>query len=110
LSTFAEKCRFLGSLRHFIGLIWPRSISEIMREAFRQYMTNRDLAVVRSEGKKIAKRKKLKAENVERIVSRKKPVEEIPLQPQEYPPHTWGWPKNSNCVTCCLFLKRSNYP
>lgn len=45
-----------------------RSISEIMREAFRQYMTNRDLAVVRSEGKKIAKQKKLKAEDVERIV------------------------------------------
>lgn len=37
-----------------------RSISEIMREAFRQYMTNRDLADVRSEGKKIAKRKKLR--------------------------------------------------
>jgi len=45
-----------------------RSISEIMREAFRQYMTNRDLADVRSEGKKIAKRKKLKPGDVERIV------------------------------------------
>lgn len=46
-----------------------RSISEIMREAFRQYMTNRDLASIRSEGKKIAKKKKLKSEDVERIVS-----------------------------------------
>ncbi len=45
-----------------------RSISEIMREAFRQYMTNRDLASVRSEGKKIAQRKKLKPDDVERIV------------------------------------------
>jgi hypothetical protein len=45
-----------------------RSISEIMREAFRQYMTNRDLASVHSEGKKIAQRKKLKPDDVERIV------------------------------------------
>lgn len=45
-----------------------RSISEIMREAFRQYMTNRDLATVRTEGKKIAKQKKLKPDDVERIV------------------------------------------
>jgi Arc/MetJ-type ribon-helix-helix transcriptional regulator len=45
-----------------------RSISEIMREAFRQYMTNRDLAAVRAEGKKIAKKKKLKPEDIERIV------------------------------------------
>ena len=45
-----------------------RSVSEILREAFRQYMTNRDLASVRNEGKKIAKRKRLKPEDVERIV------------------------------------------
>lgn len=45
-----------------------RSISEIMREALRQYMTNRDLASVRAEGKKIAKRMKLKPKDVERIV------------------------------------------
>jgi len=45
-----------------------RSVSEIMREAFRQYMTNRDLASIRGEGKKIAKKKKLTPEDVERIV------------------------------------------
>jgi predicted transcriptional regulator len=45
-----------------------RSVSEILREAFRQYMTNRDLASMRSEGKKIAKRKRLKPSDVERIV------------------------------------------
>lgn len=45
-----------------------RSVSEILREAFRQYMTNRDLAAVRSEGKKIAKRRKLKPADVEQIV------------------------------------------
>ena len=44
------------------------SISEIIREALRQYMTNRDLASVRAEGKKIAKRKKLKPKDIERIV------------------------------------------
>ena len=45
-----------------------RSVSEIMREAFRQYMTNRDLVSIRAEGKKIAKKKKLTPEDVEKIV------------------------------------------
>jgi len=45
-----------------------RTVSELLREAFRQYLTNRDLALIRKEGKKIAKRKKLKEDDVERIV------------------------------------------
>ena len=45
-----------------------RTISELLREAFRQYLANRDLASVRKEGRHIAKRMKLKPEDVNRIV------------------------------------------
>ena len=45
-----------------------RSVSELLREAFRQYLANRDLASVRREGRRIAKRLKLKPEDVTRIV------------------------------------------
>ena len=45
-----------------------RTISELLREAFRQYLANRDLATVRKEGRKIAKKMKLKPEDVDRIV------------------------------------------
>ena len=45
-----------------------RTISELLREAFRQYLTNRDLATIRKEGKKVAKKMKLKPSDVERIV------------------------------------------
>jgi hypothetical protein len=45
-----------------------RTVSELLREAFRQYLSNRDLASIRKEGRKVAKRKKLKPEDVERVV------------------------------------------
>ena len=45
-----------------------RTISELLREAFRQYLANRDLAIVRKEGRKIAKRMKLKPEDVAKLV------------------------------------------
>ena len=45
-----------------------RTVSELLREAFRQYLANRDLASVRREGRRIAKRLKLKPEDVTRIV------------------------------------------
>jgi metal-responsive CopG/Arc/MetJ family transcriptional regulator len=44
-----------------------RTISELLREAFRQYLANKDLATVRSEGRKIAKKMK-KASDVDKIV------------------------------------------
>lgn len=45
-----------------------RTISELLREAFRQYLSNRDLAIVRKEGKLIAKKKKLKEDDIAKIV------------------------------------------
>lgn len=45
-----------------------RTISELLREAFRQYLANRDLAEIRKEGRKVAKKMKLKVDDVERIV------------------------------------------
>ena len=45
-----------------------RTISELFREAFRQYLANRDLAAVRSEGRKVAKKMKLTPEDIEKIV------------------------------------------
>ncbi|MBI3535818.1 MAG: ribbon-helix-helix protein, CopG family [Deltaproteobacteria bacterium] len=45
-----------------------RTISEILREAFRQYMANRDLANIRTEGRKTAKVKDLTEQDVVRIV------------------------------------------
>ena len=45
-----------------------RTVSEVLREAFRQYMTSRDLSLIRSEGRKIAKKRKLKRDDVVRIV------------------------------------------
>jgi len=45
-----------------------RTVSEVLREAFRQYMTSRDLSLIRSEGRKIAKNRKLKPDDVVRIV------------------------------------------
>jgi Arc/MetJ-type ribon-helix-helix transcriptional regulator len=44
-----------------------RSVSEVLREAFRQYMTSRDLSLIRAEGRKIAKRRNLKPEDVLRV-------------------------------------------
>jgi len=45
-----------------------RTVSGLLREAFRQYLSNRDLSMIRKEGKKVAKRKKLKEDDVEKIV------------------------------------------
>ena len=45
-----------------------RTISELLREAFRQYLANRDLAAIRKEGRQIAKKMKLKPEDVNKIV------------------------------------------
>ena len=45
-----------------------RTISELLREAFRQYLANRDLASVRKEGRQIAKKMKLKPEDVQKII------------------------------------------
>lgn len=45
-----------------------RTVSELLREAFRQYLANRDLAAVRKEAIKVAKKMKLKPEDVARIV------------------------------------------
>ena len=45
-----------------------RTVSELLREAFRQYLANRDLATVRREGHGVAKKMKLKPEDIDRIV------------------------------------------
>lgn len=45
-----------------------RTISELLREAFRQYLANRDLISIRKEGSKIAKKMKLIPEDVAKIV------------------------------------------
>ncbi|MGK5085742.1 ribbon-helix-helix protein, CopG family [Bdellovibrionota bacterium FG-1] len=44
-----------------------RTVSEVLREAFRQYMTSRDLALVRAEGRKVVKKRKLNPEDVIRL-------------------------------------------
>jgi metal-responsive CopG/Arc/MetJ family transcriptional regulator len=45
-----------------------RTISELLREAFRQYLSNRDLALIRKEGRKVAKRMNLRPDDVAKIV------------------------------------------
>jgi predicted transcriptional regulator len=45
-----------------------RTISELLREAFRQYLANRDLASIRKEGKKIAKKMKLAEGDIQKII------------------------------------------
>ena len=45
-----------------------RTISELLREAFRQYLVNRDLTSIRKEGRRIAKKMKLTPEDVQKIV------------------------------------------
>jgi metal-responsive CopG/Arc/MetJ family transcriptional regulator len=45
-----------------------RTISELLREAFRQYLTNRDLVVIRKEGRKVAKKMKLTPDHIAKIV------------------------------------------
>jgi metal-responsive CopG/Arc/MetJ family transcriptional regulator len=46
-----------------------RSVSEILREAFRQYAANKALLDVRKLARKTAKRKNIKAEDVDLIVN-----------------------------------------
>ena len=45
-----------------------RTISELLREAFRQYLTNRDLNAIRKEGRKVAKKMKLTPDDVAKTV------------------------------------------
>ncbi len=45
-----------------------RSVSEVMREAFRQYAANRSLRDVRKSARAAVKRKGIKADDVERMV------------------------------------------
>ena len=45
-----------------------RTISELLREAFRQYLTNRDLGAIRKEGRKIVKKMKLTPDDVAKTV------------------------------------------
>ncbi len=46
-----------------------RSVSEILREAFRQYAANKTLLDVRKVARKTAKKKSIKAEDVDLIVN-----------------------------------------
>ena len=46
-----------------------RTISELFREAFRQYLANRDLAAVRKEARKVVKKMKLKPEDIAELVA-----------------------------------------
>lgn len=45
-----------------------RSVSEIIREALRQYSANRILKDVRKEARKVVKKKGVKPEDIDRIV------------------------------------------
>lgn len=45
-----------------------RTISELLREAFRQYLTNRDLGTIRKEGRKVAKKMKLNPDDIAKTV------------------------------------------
>lgn len=45
-----------------------RTISELLREAFRQYLANGDLALIRKEGRKVAKKMNLTEKDIVKIV------------------------------------------
>lgn len=45
-----------------------RSLSEVFREAFRQYMAARDLSDLRKKGKKVAKKMRLSPAKVDKII------------------------------------------
>lgn len=45
-----------------------RSVSEVLREAFRQYAANKALLDVRKVARKVAKKKNIKADDIYRIV------------------------------------------
>jgi Arc/MetJ-type ribon-helix-helix transcriptional regulator len=45
-----------------------RSISEVMREAFRQYAATRVLSTVRKQAKKTNKKLKLKPQDIENLI------------------------------------------
>jgi len=44
------------------------TISELLPEAFRQYLTNRDLGSIRKEGRKVAKKMKLTSDDIVKTV------------------------------------------
>ena len=45
-----------------------RSVSEVLREAFRQYAANKSLLDVRKVARKTAKKKNIKADDIDRLV------------------------------------------
>ena len=45
-----------------------RSVSEVIREAIRQYAANKDLEAIRKYGRKIVKKKGIKPDDIARIV------------------------------------------
>lgn len=45
-----------------------RSVSEVIREAFRQYLASRSLGVVRAKARKTAKKKGIRSKDVNAIV------------------------------------------
>ena len=47
-----------------------RSVSEVFREALRQYAAGRILAAVRKQARMTAKRKKIKPEDIEDIIAK----------------------------------------
>jgi CopG family transcriptional regulator/antitoxin EndoAI len=47
-----------------------RSVSEVFREALRQYLAMRTLGDARKQARKVAKRKKIRPEDVAEMVSR----------------------------------------
>lgn len=46
-----------------------RTISELLREAFRQYLATRDLGVIRKKGRKVAKKMKLTPDDITKAVT-----------------------------------------
>jgi Arc/MetJ-type ribon-helix-helix transcriptional regulator len=46
-----------------------RSISEVFREAFRQYLAGRDIAVLRKKGRRIVKKRGLTPDGIARSIS-----------------------------------------
>ncbi len=74
-----------------------RTISELLREAFRQYLTNRDLSAIRKEGRKVAKKLKLNPEDIAKVVKagRKQPGHVKSLHRHNSVKESWDWIKDS---------------
>ena len=45
-----------------------RSVSEILREAFRQYLAGRALSIVRTKARKTAKKKGIRSKDIDAII------------------------------------------